>query len=58
MPELGKVMETIPPGPEQEAAAKEAVHAVFRPRLPVALGLALATTAAGARFRWLPGFRF
>ena len=57
-PELVKVMETIEPGPEQQAAAQEAVHAVFQPRLPFALVLALVTTAAGAFFRLLPGFRF
>ena len=57
-PELGSVLETGSPGPEQQAAAQEAVHAVFRPRLPFALVLALAATAAGARFKLLPGFRF
>jgi hypothetical protein len=57
-PELGNVMNTIPPGPEQQTAAQEAVHAAFRPRLPFALVLALVTTAAGAYFRLLPGFRF
>lgn len=57
-PELGSVMQSIPPGPEQQVAAQQAVHLAIRPRLPFALVLALVTTAAGARFRLLPGFRF
>jgi hypothetical protein len=58
LPELGHVMETIPPGPEQQAAAQKAVHEAIRPRLPFAMVLALVTTGAGAYFRFLPGFRF
>lgn len=59
VPEMLNVLESTPTNPEeQEAAAKAAVHAVFRPRMPYAFLLALLTTAAGARFRLLPGFRF
>lgn len=58
VPELAEVLETMPPGPEQQVAAREAVHEAIRPRLPFALGLALLATAAGARFKLLPGFRF
>ncbi|MCP5111212.1 MAG: hypothetical protein GY953_10285, partial [bacterium] len=56
-PELAKVLETTPPGPEQQAAAQEAVHAAFRPHLPVALALALLTIVLGAYFKVLPGLR-
>ena len=58
MPELMEVLETIPPGPDQEAAASEAAREAVRPRLLVAFALALGTTALGAHFKWLPGFRF
>jgi len=58
LPELSNVLGTTPPGPEQQAAAQQAVHAVFRPRLPIALLLALVTTAAGGHFKLLPGLRF
>ncbi len=57
VPELSNVLGTTPPGPEQQAAAERAVHAVFRPRLPIALVLALVATAAGGRFKLLPGLR-
>jgi len=53
-----RVFKETAPGPEQQAAAERVVHDVFRPRLPFALVLALAVTAAGAHFKLLPGFRF
>jgi hypothetical protein len=56
-PELIRVFGETAPGPEQQAAAEKAVHEVFRPRLPIALVLSLAGTAAGAHFKLLPGFR-
>ncbi len=57
-PELMRVLESTPPGPEQQKAAEELVHAVFRPRLPFAVALAIAATAAGIWFKALPGLRF
>ncbi|MCH7598770.1 MAG: hypothetical protein IH881_03495 [Myxococcales bacterium] len=57
VPELVQVFEEIAPGPEQQAAAQQAVHEVFRPRLPIALVMALAATAVGTHFKLLPGFR-
>ena len=57
LPELVQVFRETTPGPEQQAAAERAVHEVFRPRLPMALVLALAVTVAGAHFKLLPGFR-
>jgi hypothetical protein len=58
MPELMKVLETVPTGPKQEAAAYEVAREAVRPRLLVAFALALATTALGTHFKKLPGFRF
>ena len=56
-PELSAVLRETAPGPEQQATAQQAVHEVFRPRLPIAVVLALGATAGGAHFRLLPGFR-
>ena len=59
VPELSNVLESAGTDPEaQKAAAQQAVHAVFRPRMPFAIVMALAATAAGAHFKLLPGFRF
>ncbi len=58
IPELVQVFETVPPGPDQETAASELVREAVRPRLPMAFALSLATTALGAHFKRLPGFRF
>lgn len=58
IPELMQVLETVPTGPEQEAAASELVREAVRPRLLMAFALALGTTALGAHFKRLPGFRF
>lgn len=58
LPELNQVLATTPPGPDQQKAAEELVHAVFRPRMPFAMVLAIAATAAGIWFKALPGLRF
>jgi Na+-transporting methylmalonyl-CoA/oxaloacetate decarboxylase gamma subunit len=58
VPEMARVLESTPPGPEQQEAAQELVHAVFRPRLPIAIALAIGATAAGIWFKVLPGLRF
>jgi hypothetical protein len=56
-PELLEILREVPPGPEQQEVAEEAVHTVFRPRLPVAAALALLTTALGSYYQVLPGLR-
>jgi len=56
-PDLLGVLRTMAPGPEQEAAAREAARRAVAPRLPVAALAALATTAIGVATRLLPGFR-
>lgn len=57
LPELNSVLESTAPGPEQQKIAEELVHAVFRPRLPFAVALAIGATAAGIWFKALPGLR-
>jgi hypothetical protein len=57
LPELSSVLDAVPPGPEQEALAKEVAHRAVRPRIPAAFLLAVLTTALGAYFRVLPGLR-
>ena len=54
-PALIEVARSVPPGPEQEEAAREAAAAAVRPRLPIALALAVLTTGLGLYFRRLPG---
>ena len=56
-PALLAVLHGMPPGPEQEAAAREAARVALGPRLPIAALAALATTAVGVVARVLPGFR-
>ena len=56
-PAMVEVLRSVPPGPEQEAVAREAVRRAVGPRLLVAFVAALATTVLGARARVLPGFR-
>jgi hypothetical protein len=56
-PTLWHVMQTVPPGPELERAAQEAAREAARPRLLLALALALVTVVLGARSRVLPGIR-
>lgn len=57
-PGLIEVYETIPPGPEQQAAAEHATQDALRaPRIWIVAGLTLITTAIGTRTGWLPGTR-
>ena len=56
-PALLEVLRSMPPGPEQEAAAREAARRAVAPRLPIAALAALATTAVGLVARLLPGLR-
>jgi hypothetical protein len=56
-PELWRVLEGVPPGPEQEAAARAAARTALPPRLGTALGLAVLTTGVGIWARLLPGLR-
>ncbi|MBW2273189.1 MAG: hypothetical protein JRG96_07950 [Deltaproteobacteria bacterium] len=56
-PELLEILRDVPPGPEQQTLAEEAVHAAIRPRLPVAAALALLATALGGYYQVLPGLR-
>ena len=57
-PALLEVLRSVPPGPEQEAAAREAARrALVTPRVPIAALAALATTALGIVARILPGLR-
>jgi hypothetical protein len=56
-PALLEVLQSMPPGPEQEAAAREAARRAVAPRLPIAALAALTTTAIGVATRILPGLR-
>ena len=57
-PELSDALETAPVDPESYETVKQSVRTAFRPRIPIALVLALATTAGGGHFKLLPGLRF
>jgi hypothetical protein len=54
-PSLLEVLQTVPPGPEQQEAAQQVAHDVVRPRLWVAVVLSALTTILGAHYRLLPG---
>jgi hypothetical protein len=54
-PSLWEVLQTVPPGPEQQEAAKQVTHDVVRPRLWIAVVLSALTTILGAHYRILPG---
>ena len=56
-PELLEILREVPPGPEQQKLAEEAVREAIRPRLPVAGALALLTTVLGSYYKVLPGLR-
>jgi hypothetical protein len=56
-PELWRVLDAVPPGPEQQAAAREAARTALPPRLGTALGLAMLATGVGIWARVLPGLR-
>lgn len=54
-PTLYEILRTTAPGPEQERLAQEAVRAAVRPKLPIALLAAIATTALATYAGVLPG---
>ncbi len=56
-PALYEVAQTLPPGPEQEEAAKQAAQEAIQPRLVIAFAASVLTTALGAHFKVLPGLR-
>jgi hypothetical protein len=56
-PALYEVLNSMPPGPEQEEMAKQVARQVVRPRLPLAFGAGALTTLLGVYLRVLPGFR-
>jgi fructose-specific phosphotransferase system IIC component len=56
-PAMLDILRSLPPGPEQEAAAREAVRSAVGPRLLAAVVAAVITTAVAARARILPGLR-
>jgi hypothetical protein len=56
-PELWRVLQTVPPGPEQEQVAAQVAQQAIKGRLLIALFAALATTALGGKAGWLPGMR-
>jgi ABC-type sulfate transport system permease component len=56
-PTLWEVARTLPPGPEQQAAAESAAREAIRGRLLFAFLAALASISLGAYFRRLPGLR-
>jgi len=56
-PALYEVLRSTPPGPEQEAIAREAARRAVGPRLPIATLAALVATGIGIYARVLPGVR-
>jgi len=57
-PSLLSVLQTLPPGPEQQAAAEQLAREVVAPRLWIAVVLSAVTTILGAHYRLLPGLRY
>ena len=57
LPALLGILEQVAPGPEQQAAAEKAARAVIQPKLGLAFGLAIVTTAVGGYYGVLPGIR-
>jgi len=57
VPALLEVLRSTPPGPEQQAIAREAARRAVGPRLPIAAFAALVVTGIGICTRALPGFR-
>lgn len=55
LPALWQVLHAMPPGPEQEAAAREAAREAARGKLGLAFALATAATGIGMYRGWLPG---
>lgn len=56
-PTLWHVFHSMPAGPEQQAAAQQAVRDAMRPRVGIAFLLAASATLLGGRARMLPGTR-
>lgn len=56
-PELIEVMRSVPTGPDQERIAQEVAREAVRPRLWLALALAVTTGALGIATGVLPGTR-
>jgi hypothetical protein len=56
-PALWQVLHSMPPGPEQEAAAREAARRAADGKLLLAFFLATAATGIGGYRGWLPGAR-
>ena len=54
-PVLVEVLQTLPPGPEQEEAARIAAQEAASGKLGVAFVLAIIATGVGIYKRWLPG---
>ena len=54
-PALWEVLQTVPPGPEQEEAAKRAAQEAARGKLGIAFVLAVAAVGIGSYSGWLPG---
>lgn len=57
LPALLGVLERVAPGPEQQAAAENAARTLIQPKLGLAFGMSLVTTAVGAFYGVLPGLR-
>jgi len=57
LPPLTEVLRSTPPGPEQQAIAREAARRAVAPRLPIAALASLVATGIGIYARVLPGFR-
>jgi len=56
-PALLAVARSMPPGPDQQAAAERAAYEAAQGRMGIAFVLALATVALGVWSKRLPGFR-
>jgi len=56
-PALWEVLQTVPPGPEQEEMASRAAKEAVQSRLWIAFAAAVATTGVGMAKGLLPGTR-
>ncbi len=57
LPALWPLLGSASPGPEIERLAKETAHQALRPRLGLAVLLAVVATAAGVWLQVLPGLK-
>ena len=57
MPELMRVLQSAPPGPEQQEMAQRVAHEAIGPRMPIAILLAAVVAALGGYFGLLPGLK-